>query len=110
MDTLLQKAREFTDIEDQTLAAWLVAANAGLNDLAAKVLDAGLMAEHYRSLIDPVPTLEQKATFDGLVAMFRGVSGEVGDALNALEAAKQAQSPLTNSAPPAEGPYPGGQS
>ncbi|MGH8715512.1 MAG: hypothetical protein ACREA9_29030 [Pyrinomonadaceae bacterium] len=49
---LLSKARQFTDIEDRTLDAWLTAENLDLDDLAARILDAGLMAEHFNSLLD----------------------------------------------------------
>jgi hypothetical protein len=49
-DLLLVKAREFTNFEDQTLDAWLLAENNRLDDLARRILDAGLMLEHYTSL------------------------------------------------------------
>ena len=54
-DLKLEHAREFTDIENTTLDAWLQAENAGLDDNARRVLDAGLMFEHYTSLLDNDP-------------------------------------------------------
>src|SRR5437879_13313952 len=36
----------FTDIEDITLEKWLDAENAGQDELAKKILDAGLLVEH----------------------------------------------------------------
>ena len=38
--------RLFTDIEDITLDKWLDAENAGQDELAKKILDAGLLVEH----------------------------------------------------------------
>jgi hypothetical protein len=51
-DIKLEHAREFTDIENLTLDLWLQLENANLDDNARKVLDAGLMFEHYTSLLD----------------------------------------------------------
>lgn len=48
---MLAHAREFTNIEDQTLDLWLDLENAGLDTLAASLIDAGLMAEHFTSLM-----------------------------------------------------------
>jgi DNA-directed RNA polymerase subunit RPC12/RpoP len=40
------RVRLFTDIEDITLEKWLDAKNAGQDELAKKILDAGLLVEH----------------------------------------------------------------
>ncbi len=40
------RVRLFTDIEDITLDKWLDAENAGQDELAKKILDAGLLVEH----------------------------------------------------------------
>jgi len=40
------RVRLFTDIEDITLEKWLDADNAGQDELAKKILDAGLLVEH----------------------------------------------------------------
>jgi hypothetical protein len=42
----LARVRLFTDIEDITLEKWLAAENAGQDELAKKILDAGLLVEH----------------------------------------------------------------
>lgn len=56
LDPKLDHAREFTDIEDETLDLWLQLENANLDTDAAQVLDAGLMHEHHNSLLDSDPT------------------------------------------------------
>lgn len=48
----LAHAREFTNIENLTLDLWLDLENNGLDERAEKVLDAGLMFEHFTSLLD----------------------------------------------------------
>ncbi len=40
------RVRLFTDIEDITLDKWLDAENSGQDDLAKRILDAGLLVEH----------------------------------------------------------------
>ncbi|TMH96859.1 hypothetical protein E6H37_01485 [Candidatus Bathyarchaeota archaeon] len=40
------RVRLFTDVEDITLEKWLDAENAGQDELAKKILDAGLLVEH----------------------------------------------------------------
>lgn len=65
----LSHAREFTDLENTTLDAWLQAENANLDERARQLLDAGLMAEHFTSLLDNDPskrTLAEVATLDQL--------------------------------------------
>lgn len=54
-DPKLTHAREFTDIEDLTLDLWLQLELANLDDNARRLLDAGLMFEHYTSLLDNDP-------------------------------------------------------
>ena len=41
-----ERVRLFTDIEDITLEKWIDADNAGQDELAKKILDAGLLVEH----------------------------------------------------------------
>ncbi len=72
-DLLLKKAAEFTTIEDAALNAWLNAELAGFDDLAREILHAGLLAEHYRSLLsedDGKITSEQSAVLRRLQAEF----------------------------------------
>lgn len=40
------RVRLFTDVEDITLEKWLDAENAGKDELAKQILDAGLLVEH----------------------------------------------------------------
>jgi len=47
------RVRLFTDVEDITLDKWLDAENAGQDELAKKILDAGLLVEH---MIAEIPT------------------------------------------------------
>src|SRR6267143_851276 len=49
------RVRLFTDVETITLEKWLDAGNAGHDDVAKKILDAGLLVEH---MIAEIP-LEQ---------------------------------------------------
>jgi len=69
LDEKLAHAREFTDIEDITLDVWLDLENIGEDKLAADLLDAGLMFEHYTSLLASNPadrTPTQLSTQDQL--------------------------------------------
>ena len=50
-----QHAREFTDHELLTLRLWFDLDSAGQDDLAESFLNAGLMLEHYTSLLDNDP-------------------------------------------------------
>lgn len=63
-DLILTKATEFTNTEVVTLGAWLAAAEAGEFGLARDLLFAGLLAEHYRSLLseDPAQITEAQST------------------------------------------------
>jgi hypothetical protein len=81
---LFAKAREFTDTEDQTLNAWLVAENAGLEENAEAVLDSGLMVEHFRSLLDADPakiTNEQNTQLRELQRQFEKDLNELTEEL-----------------------------
>ncbi len=51
-DSQGQHAREFTNFEVLTLRVWFDLDLAGNDDLAQRLLDAGLMLEHYTSLLD----------------------------------------------------------
>ncbi len=64
---LLQRVTQFTDIEDSVLDAWLQLENANLDELAARVLNDGLLFEHYLSQLADDPdkrTDEQKAQLE----------------------------------------------
>lgn len=50
-DPLLEKAREFTNDEVTCLTAWIKAYTAGDPVQAEKILQTGLLPEHYRSLL-----------------------------------------------------------
>ncbi len=50
-----QRVIQFTDIEDTFLDVWLGLENAGLDELAAKVINAGLLFEHYLSQLPNDP-------------------------------------------------------
>ena len=71
-DPLLQKAREFTNDEVPTLEAWLEARLAGDKVSANRILQTGILSEHYRSLLtmmgeESVPiTVQQLSTLDAL--------------------------------------------
>src|SRR2546425_6244489 len=52
INLLNQRVVQFTDIEDTFLDVWLQLENANLDELAAKVLNAGLLFEHYLSQLE----------------------------------------------------------
>lgn len=52
IDNLLIHAREFTNIEVEGLTLWNELQDAGEKDLARRLLDSVLMAEHYTSVLD----------------------------------------------------------
>src|SRR5947209_19582175 len=52
VNLLNQRVIQFTDIEDTFLDVWLQLENANLDELAAKVLNAGLLFEHYLSQLE----------------------------------------------------------
>ena len=54
-DALKQRVIQFTDIEDTFLDIWLQLENAGKDELAAKVINAGLLFEHYLSQLADDP-------------------------------------------------------
>ena len=56
INLLNQRVIQFTDIEDTFLDVWLDLENAGLDELAGKVLNAGLLFEHYLSQLPNDPT------------------------------------------------------
>src|SRR5437867_6417689 len=56
INLLNQRVIQFTDIEDTFLDVWLELENAGLDELAAKVLNAGLLFEHYLSQLPNDPS------------------------------------------------------
>src|SRR5213593_1313996 len=56
INLLNQRVIQFTDIEDTFLDVWLQLENANLDELAAKVINAGLLFEHYLSQLPNDPT------------------------------------------------------
>ena len=57
-DSLLnEKVVDFTNVEDTTLDLWLQLENANLDQMAAALLNAGLLFEHYLSQLNPNPRL-----------------------------------------------------
>lgn len=67
-DPLLTHAREFTQIEDDTLTLWNSLQDAGEEAAALALLDAGLMLEHYTSLL---PHLVAERSADQLATQAR---------------------------------------
>jgi hypothetical protein len=100
MDPLFQKVRAFTDLENDTLLIWVQALNANLNAEAMAVLDAGLYAEHLRSVLAPDAvdwTPEQANEYARATSVFRDVQDRVNRALTALEGTRAAGDPLQGS-------------
>src|SRR5438876_2674495 len=56
INLLNQRVIQFTDIEDTFLDVWLQLENANLDELAAKIINAGLLFEHYLSQLPNDPT------------------------------------------------------
>ncbi len=54
-DFQLSHAKEFTAIEDVTLAVWDALLKLGYYRMAARLLNAGLLYEHYTSLLPSNP-------------------------------------------------------
>lgn len=67
-DPILDKAIDFTKTEDICLAVWLEAVLVGEFALARDILQKGLLAEHYRSLL---PNELKEATPDQLETLAR---------------------------------------
>lgn len=88
-DLLLSKARDFTDIEDKCLDAWLTAENLQLDQLAADILDAGLMTEHYRSLLDADPEKITPDQSTQLLQLHAAFETQLGKLIAALQAQVQ---------------------
>lgn len=71
---LLEKAVDFTNIEDVCLAVWLEAVLRNQFVVARAILRSGLLAEHYRSLLPndlADATEDQRETLERLHARFR---------------------------------------
>jgi len=84
-DLKLSHAREFTNHEDKTLDAWLVAENAGLDEIAAEILDTGLMLEHYTSLLDNDPDKRSNAQKEQLLRLHEAFETALDKLSEALE-------------------------
>lgn len=84
-DLKLSHSREFTNHEILTLRVWFDLDAAGLDDLAEKFLDAGLMLEHYTSLLDNDPSKRSPQE----TAQQNTMAFEVNRLLNQAEAALQ---------------------
>jgi len=92
-DDQLAHAREFTDIENPTLDLWLTLELAGLDDNARTLLDAGLLFEHYTSLLPSElaqRTPAQLAQQAALSFRFQDEVRKAHEALNALAAKREA--------------------
>src|SRR5712692_4606754 len=83
INLLNQRVIQFTDIEDTFLDVWLQLENANLDELAAKVLNAGLLFEHYLSQLPNDPT--QRAPEE--IAQLETYRSDAGTALDEGRAA-----------------------
>jgi len=80
-DLLLKKAEAFTDIETVCLEAWLTADQSGQPKKAHEILRTGLLAEHYKSLLDADPakvTSDQSAQLTTLLDEFTRALRTIG--------------------------------
>ncbi len=78
INLLNQRVIQFTDIEDTFLDVWLQLENVDLDDLAAKVLNAGLLFEHYLSQLPNDPT-ERSAEQIAQLETYRSDAGTALD-------------------------------
>ncbi len=83
INLLNQRVIQFTDIEDTFLDVWLQLENADLDELAAKVINVGLLFEHYLSQLPNDPT--QRAPEQ--VAQLETYRSDAGTALDEGRAA-----------------------
>src|SRR5712691_1031972 len=88
INLLNQRVIQFTDIEDTFLDVWLQLENANLDELAAKVINAGLLFEHYLSQLPNDPN--QRAPEQ--VAQLETYRSDAGTALDEGRAALAALS------------------
>jgi len=70
-----ERVRLFTDIEDITLDKWLQAEDQGQDELAAKILDAGLLVEHMVAEIPLQQDLADSSELDQLIENANKVFG-----------------------------------
>ena len=103
INLLNQRVIQFTDIEDTFLDVWLQLENANLDELAARVINAGLLFEHYLSQLFNDPTQrspEQVAQLE----TYRSNAGTALDegraALASLTTSGQAASSITTTLVP----------
>lgn len=83
-DFLLTHAREFTTIETDGLTVWNELQDAGFKDVARRLLDAVLMAEHYTSELPHNPaerSPEQLKTLSNLLAVRDTIMAEANQTL-----------------------------
>ncbi len=81
IDYRFEKAVAFTETEVVVLEAWKDAADGGEYELAHKVLRAGLLAEHYKSLLAENPgqiTDHESAVLAELLNQLRELLDRVG--------------------------------
>ena len=83
INLLNQRVIQFTDIEDTLLDVWLQLENANPDELAARVLNAGLLFEHYLSQLPNDPT--QRSPEE--IARLETYPSDVGSALDEGRAA-----------------------
>lgn len=74
IDPFFTKAREFTDVEIKTLDAWLEAVTLsrryhGFDVLATRILNDGLLLEHYISLLNADPDERTDQQNEKLIAL-----------------------------------------
>lgn len=80
VDLLYEKAVAFTEVEVVTLEAWDDAIGFDTH-LAHRILQAGLLAEHYKSLLSEDPALvtpEQSGRLSALLNALRDLLRELG--------------------------------
>ena len=70
-----ERIRLFTDIEDITLDEWLRAEDDGEDELAAEILDAGLLVEHMIATIPLQQDLADNSELDQLIENANKVFG-----------------------------------
>jgi len=83
----MNHAREFTDIEDSVLDVWLALENAGLDEHARRVLDSGLIWEHFSSLLDNDPNKRTQEEVVQAASLATKFNGEVSAGLQAMREA-----------------------
>jgi hypothetical protein len=87
-DPLLTHAREFTDIEVTGLTMWNLLQDIGQADLAQRLLDAVLEAEHYTSLLPHLAADRSPEQLSALAFLRQRMNDLLQQGQAALDAAK----------------------